>query len=127
MAFYWDYDEATRAWSDRFFERTGQRPTMNHAGIYSSTLHYLQAVEAAGSDDAPTVVAKLKEIPIEDFFARNAYLRDDGRLVHDMYLARVKAPEESTDPWDLYNIIRVIPGEEAFRPLSESACPLVQN
>ena len=127
MAFYWDYDEATRAWSDRFFERTGQRPTMNHAGIYSSTLHYLKAVEAAGSDDAPTVVAKLKEMPIEDFFARNAYLRDDGRLVHDMYLARVKAPEESTDPWDLYNIIRVIPGEEAFRPLSESACPLVQN
>ena len=125
-AFYWDYDEETRAWSDRFFEQTGQRPSMNHAGIYSSVLHYLRAVEAARSDDAPMVIAQMKELPIEDFFARNGYLRDDGRMVHDMYLARVKTPDESSGPWDLYNILRVIPGEEVYRPLSESECPLVQ-
>jgi branched-chain amino acid transport system substrate-binding protein len=125
-AFYWDYDEETRAWSDRFFEQTGQRPSMNHAGIYSSVLHYLRAVEAARSDDAPMVIAQMKELPIKDFFARNGYLRDDGRMVHDMYLARVKTPDESSGPWDLYNILRVIPGEEVYRPLSESECPLVQ-
>ncbi|MEE9299824.1 MAG: ABC transporter substrate-binding protein [Alphaproteobacteria bacterium] len=124
--FYWDLDDETRAWSDLFFERTGQMPSMAHAGVYSSTLHYLRAVEAAGTDDAATVIAKMKEMPIDDFFARNGYLRDDGRMVHDMYLARIKTPEESESPWDLYNILRVMPGEEAFRPLSESECPLVQ-
>jgi branched-chain amino acid transport system substrate-binding protein len=124
--FYWDYDAATRAWSDRFYERTGQRPSMAHAGVYSSMLHYLKAVEVTRSDDGPTVIAQMKKLPIEDFFARNGYLRDDGRMVHDMYLARVKTPDESSGPWDLYNILRVIPGEEAFRPLSESECPLVR-
>ncbi|MEE9299822.1 MAG: ABC transporter substrate-binding protein [Alphaproteobacteria bacterium] len=124
--FYWDYGDEARAWSERFFERTGVRPTTIHAANYSATTHYLRAVEAAGSDEARAVVAKMKELPIEDFFARNGYLRDDGRMVHDMYLARVKEPEESTNPWDLYEIARVIPGEEAFQPLSESTCPLVQ-
>lgn len=125
--FYWDFDEQTRAWSKRFFERTGGMPTMVHAGVYSSTLHYLRAVEAAGTDDPQAVIAKMKELPIEDFFARNAYIRDDGRMVHDMYLAQVKSPEESEGPWDYYEILRVIPGDEAFRPLSESRCSLVKE
>lgn len=125
--FYWDLDEETRAWSRRFFARVGRMPTMVQAGVYSSTLHYLRAVEAAGSDEAGAVVAKMKELPVRDFFAKNGYVRTDGRMVHDMYLAEVKNPEEASGPWDYYTIRRTIPGEQAFRPLSESQCPLVKN
>ena len=125
-AFYWDMDEATRTWSSRFFGRVGAMPTSAQASVYSSVLHYLRSVEATGSDDGPTVAATMKALPIEDFFARNGSLRDDGRMVHDMYLARVKTPGQSTDPWDLYEILDVIPGVDAYRPLSESRCPLVQ-
>jgi branched-chain amino acid transport system substrate-binding protein len=123
--FYWDLDEATRAFSARFYEHLGAMPTMVHAGVYSSTLHYLRAVEAAGSDDTDAVLAKMKELPIDDFFAKNGYIREDGRMVHDMFLFRVKTPEQSTGEWDLYELIRVIPGDEAFRPLASSACPLL--
>lgn len=124
--FYWDYDDKTRAWSKRFAERMGGKmPTMVQAGVYSAVLNYLKAADAAGTDEGVKVVAKMRETPVEDMFARNGKIREDGRMVHDMYLAKVKSPKESKGPWDFYNIIRVIPGDEAFQPLSESTCPLV--
>lgn len=121
--FYWDLNDETRAWSKRFNERTGKMPTMVQAGVYSSVLHYLKAVDAAGTDETDAVMAKMRELPVNDFFAKNGQVRSDGRMVHDMYLARVKSPAESKGPWDYYEILRTIPGEEAFGPLSESACP----
>ncbi|HNF65732.1 MAG: ABC transporter substrate-binding protein [Proteobacteria bacterium] len=125
--FYWDYDDQTRAWSKRFFEKTGKMPTMVQAGVYSSLMHYFKAIEAAGSDDGPTVIKQMKSGPVEDFFSRHGKIRDDGRLVHDMFLAEVKKPSESKAPWDYYKILRVIPGDEAYLPLSESKCPLVRK
>lgn len=121
--FYWDLNDETRAWSNRFNERTGKMPTMVQAGVYSSVLHYLKAVDAAGTDETDAVMAKMRELPVNDFFAKNGQVRSDGRMVHDMYLARVKSPAESKGPWDYYEILRTIPGEEAFGPLSESECP----
>ena len=122
---YWDMNDETRAWSDRFMEKTGVRPTMVHAGIYSSTIQYLNAVKATGSDAAQTVRKQMMDTPINDMFAKNGIIREDGRMVHDMYLAEVKTPEESKSEWDLYDIVRTIPGDEAYRPLSESKCKLV--
>ncbi|MBZ0329974.1 ABC transporter substrate-binding protein [Halomonas sp. ANAO-440] len=124
---YWDMDEEAREWSERYYERMNRMPTMVQAGIYSSTMHYLQAVEATGTDDTATVREYMMEQPINDFFARNGRLREDGRMIHDMYLAEVKSPEASTGEWDLYEILATIPAEEAYRPLSESQCDLVQN
>lgn len=123
VSFYWDMDEETRAWSQKFYERTGSMPTGIQAGTYSSVLHYLKAIEATGSDDTDTVLAKMREMPVQDMFAKNGVLRSDGRMVHDMYLAEVKAPSDSEGEWDLLEIVRTIPGEEAFGPLSESTCP----
>lgn len=123
VSFYWDMDAETRAWSQRFFEKTGKMPTGIQAGTYSSVRHYLKAIEATGSDDTDTVLAKMREMPVEDMFAHGGQLRTDGRMVHDMYLAEVKSPAESSGPWDYLKIVRTIPGEEAFGPLSESTCP----
>ncbi|MDR5900902.1 MULTISPECIES: ABC transporter substrate-binding protein [Halomonas] len=124
---YWDMDEQAREWADRYFERTGKRPTMVQAGIYSSTAHYLETVAEAGTDNPEQIRAAMAERPVEDFFSRNGYIREDGRMVHDMYLAQVKTPEESENEWDVYEILSTIPAEEAFRPLSESQCDLVNN
>jgi branched-chain amino acid transport system substrate-binding protein len=124
--FYWDRDDETRAWSKRFFDRTGTMPTMVQAGVYSSLMHYFKAIEATGTDDTMIVRAKMQETPINDFFARNGHIRADGRMVYDMLLAEVKAPSESKGPWDYYKILRVIPGDEAYGPLSESTCPLIK-
>ena len=126
-AFYWDRDDETRAWSKRFFERMKRMPHMGDAGDYSSTMHYLKAVQAAGTDDAQAVMAKMREIPVNDFFAKNGRIREDGRMVHDMYVYEVKKPSESKGEWDYYKLREVIPGNEAFRPLSDSACPLVKK
>ena len=124
--FYWDRDDETRAWSKRFAERNnGRMPTMVQAGVYSAVMHYLKAVQAAGTDEAKAVVAKMREMPVNDFFAKNGKIRADGRMVHDMYLVQVKTPEESKYPWDYYNILQVVPGDEAFRPLDQGGCPLV--
>jgi len=123
--FYWDMDDATRAWSRRFFERTGKMPNMSQAGVYSSVTHYLKAVQAAGTDETAAVMRAMKAAPVDDFFARNGRIREDGRMVHDMYLFEVKAPSESSGPWDLYKLVRTIPGDEAFQPLERSRCPLV--
>lgn len=123
VSFYWDRTDATREWSKRFYDRTGKMPTGVQAGTYSSVLHYLKAIEATGSDDTDTVLAKMRELPVNDIFAENGVLRSDGRMVHDMYLAEVKSPADSSQPWDYLKIVRTIPGEEAFGPLSESTCP----
>ncbi|WP_441231966.1 ABC transporter substrate-binding protein [Tardiphaga sp. 215_C5_N2_1] len=125
--FYWDRDEETRAFAKRFFERTKRMPHMGDAGDYSSTMHYLNAIKAAGTDDAKTVMAKMREMPVNDFFAKDGRLREDGRFVHDMYVYEVKKPSESKYPWDYYKLRATIPGNEAFRPLSQSACPLVKK
>lgn len=125
---YWDKDADARAWSDRFHKRTGgDRPGMVHAGIYSSTMHYLKAVETTGSDNAKIVRAEMAKNKVNDMFTKGGYIREDGRMVHDMYLAQVKTPAESKNPWDLYKIIRTIPADSAFRPLSESKCSLVKK
>jgi branched-chain amino acid transport system substrate-binding protein len=123
--FYWDRDEETRAWSKRFFEQHGRMPTMVQASVYSAIRHYLEAIAAAGTDEAKAVMAKMREMPVNDFYAKNGRLREDGRLVHDMYFAQVKKPSESTRPWDYYTVLGVIPGDQAFRPLAEGGCPLV--
>ncbi|GJE09356.1 MULTISPECIES: ABC transporter substrate-binding protein [Methylobacterium] len=126
--FYWDMDEQTRAFARRYGERMdGRMPTMVQAGDYSAVLHFLRAAEAAGTDDGVQVMAKMRELPIQDGFARNAKLREDGRMVHDMYLAQVKTPSESKGPWDFYKILKTIPGDQAFQPLSESTCALVKR
>ena len=126
--FYWDLDDQTRAWSKRFGERmNGKMPTMVHAGVYSSVMNYLKAAKAAGSVSGKAAIDKMRTMDINDFFARNAHLREDGRMVHDMYLVQVKTPEESKGPWDYYKVIRTIPGDQAFRPLDKSECPLVKK
>ncbi|NLO78795.1 MAG: ABC transporter substrate-binding protein [Xanthomonadaceae bacterium] len=127
VAFYWNFDEQTRAWSERFRARAGYNPAMYHAGVYSALMHYFKAVEATGSDDPRTVIAKMRELPINDFFARNGRLREDGRMVHDMYLLEVKRPTEVGELGDYYKVVRVIPGEEAFRPLADGGCPYLAD
>jgi branched-chain amino acid transport system substrate-binding protein len=125
--FYWDYNDDTRKWAPRFFDKHKKMPTMVQAGVYSSTMHYLKAVQAAGTDEAGAVMAKMKSTPVKDFFAANGKIREDGRMVHDMYLAQVKKPDESKYPWDYYTIKTVIPADQAFQPLSKSACSLVKK
>ncbi|MGF6425006.1 ABC transporter substrate-binding protein [Bradyrhizobium elkanii] len=126
-AFYWDRDDETRAWSKRFYERMKRMPHMGDAGDYSSTMHYLKAIEAAGTDEAKAVMSKMREMPINDFFAKNGRIREDGRMVHDMDVYEVKQPSESKGEWDFYKLREVIPGEQAFRPLKDSLCPLVKK
>ncbi|MBI5908561.1 MAG: ABC transporter substrate-binding protein [Betaproteobacteria bacterium] len=126
-AFYWDMNNETRAWSKRFFEKMKRMPNMIQAGVYSSITHYLKAVKAAGTDETRAVMAKMKAMPVNDMFAKNGKLREDGRMVHDMYLMQVKKPEESKYPWDYYHIRQTIPGDQAFIPLSKSTCPLVKK
>ncbi len=109
------------------FDRHGKMPTMGQAATYSFVRHYLRAIDAAKTDEALPVMAKMREMPVDDFYARNAVLRPDGRLVHDMYLVQVKKPEESRYPWDYYKILATIPGSQAFRSLEESGCPLVKK
>ncbi len=126
-SFYWDLNEEARAWSRRFFERFGRMPTMLQAGTYSSTMHYLKAVQAAGTDEAGAVMRAMRDTPVNDFFARNGRVREDGLMVHDMHLFQVKAPAESAGPWDYYRLVATIPGEEAFPSLADSTCPLVRR
>ena len=127
-AFYWDQNDDTRMFSKHFAERHGGKPpTMFQAGIYSAAMHYLKAVKAAGTDEATAVVAAMKKIPVNDFMTKNGTIREDGRMMRDMYLLQAKKPEESKSPWDLMKVVTTIPAEEAFRPLSESECPLVKK
>ncbi len=126
-AFYWDFNDETRAWANRFFENQKKMPNMVHAGVYSSVLHYLKAVNEAGTDDPAAVMAEMRKIPVNDMFAKNGIIRDDGRMVHDMLLVQVKKPSESAEPWDYLKVIRVIPGTEAFQPLEKSRCPALKK
>ena len=126
-AFYWDLNDDTRAWSERFSaEMGGSKPTMVHAGVYSAVLHYLKGVEATDSKETDAVMGWMKANPTEDPVFGAGTLRADGRHVHDMYLFQVKTPEESTGDWDYYKLLSTIPAEIAFRPLEDGGCPLVQ-
>jgi branched-chain amino acid transport system substrate-binding protein len=126
-AFYWDLNDDTRAFSKRFQERMKRPPTSAQAGVYSSVTHYLKAVKAAGTTDAATVIKVMKETPINDFFAKNGKIREDGRMIHDMYLFEVKKPSESKGRWDDYKLLATVPGSEAFQSLEQSRCPLVKK
>jgi len=126
-SFYWNLNDDTRAFSRRFFAKTGRMPTMIQAGTYSSTTHYLQAVQAAGTAEAGAVMAKMQEMPIHDFFAPNGRIRADGLMVHDMYLFQVKTPTESKEPWDYYKLVATVPADQVSPPLSESTCALVRK
>ncbi len=126
--FYWDLNDNTRSFSNRFMKQTNRRPTMVQAGVYASVLHYLKAVQAVGSaKDALAVAAKMKEMPAEDLAFGKSTVRADGRVIHNSYLFEVKKPEESNGPWDYYKLISTTPADKAFRPMSEGNCPLVSG
>jgi branched-chain amino acid transport system substrate-binding protein len=126
--FYWDLNDASRAWSARFSERQhGQSPTAFHAGVYSSVRAYLNAALAAGTNDAPAVIRKLKEAPIEDDLFGPVVVRPDGRAIHNMYILKVKAPAASKGKWDLLEQVGLLTGPEAFRPLDEGGCSLAEQ
>lgn len=122
-AWYWDLNPETRAWAKRYEERMKKMPNSNHASVYSATLHYLNAVKAAGTDETSAVMKKMREMPINDMFAKNGKLREDGRMVHDMYLFQVKTPAESKAPWDYYKLKGTVKGDDAFQSLANSRCP----
>jgi branched-chain amino acid transport system substrate-binding protein len=126
-AFYWDQNDETRAWSKRFMEQIKKPPTMVQAGVYGAVTHYLKAMAAANTEDGPKVVAKMRELPINDFMTKNGKLREDGRVLRDMYLFQVKTPAESKYQYDYYKLLATIPADQAFRPVSESECPLVKK
>jgi branched-chain amino acid transport system substrate-binding protein len=126
-AFYWDVNDDTRAFSKRFMDRVKRVPTSAQAGVYSSVTHYLKAVKAAGTTDSAAVMKVMKETPINDFFAKNGRIREDGRMVHDMYLFEVKKPSESKGRWDDYKLLTTVSGNDAFQSLEQSRCPLVKK
>jgi branched-chain amino acid transport system substrate-binding protein len=123
-SWYWNRDAETRAWSRKFFEKIKRMPSSIQAGDYSVALNYLQAVKATGTDDADKVLAHMKKTKINDIFAKGGFIREDGRMVHDMYLMQVKAPDKSNEPWDYYNVVQTFKGEEAWTTKAESKCPL---
>jgi len=125
-AYYWDLNDQTRAFGKRFLDRMKRMPTMNQAATYSATLHYLKAAQAAGTKDTKPVLAKMRDTPVRDAFTDNGVLREDGRMVHSMFLFEVKTPEESKGPWDYYKLRAEVPGDQAFRPLKDGGCPLVK-
>lgn len=124
-AYYWDQNDTTRAWAERFFSKMKRMPTMVQAGVYGAITHYLKAVQAAGNKDPDTVMAKMREMPIDDFMTHGGKLRIDGRVLRDMFLYEVKTPAESEYPWDYLKLLQTIPADEAFRPLDEGGCSLV--
>jgi branched-chain amino acid transport system substrate-binding protein len=121
--YYWDLDDQSREFANRFMKRTGRMPNMVQAGTYSSVTQYLKAVKAAGTDDTEKVAAKMHEMPVDDFFGRGGKVLANGRMVHEMYLFEVKSPKESKGKWDYYKLLARIPGEQAFFKASESGCP----
>ena len=126
-AFYWDRNDESREWSQRFFEKHNAMPTMVQAGVYSATTHYLEAIKAAGTDNADAVRAELGQMNLNDFFVKNGKIESNGLMSHDMYLAKVKTPDESESDWDLLDIVSTIPAADAYIPISESACSLAQQ
>ncbi|WP_326906301.1 ABC transporter substrate-binding protein [Bosea sp. (in: a-proteobacteria)] len=128
-SFYWDSTDETRGWFKRFMAMSGGKvpPTMIHAGTYSGVRHYLEAIKSAGTTDPKIVAAKMREMPVNDMYNRNVAIRPDGRVLHDMYLVKVKSPSASKKPFDYYSVVKAVPGAQAFRPLAESECPLVKK
>src|SRR5699024_457882 len=126
-AFYWDRNDASREWSQRYHDKTGSMPTMVQAGVYSAVRNYLKAIEAAGTDAADAVRAQLGEMEIHDFFAENGTIEPNGLMKHDMYLVQAKKPSESDGPWDLMTVVSTIPGDKAYIPLADSVCPLLKQ
>jgi branched-chain amino acid transport system substrate-binding protein len=126
-SFYWDLNDKTREWTAKFRKRKDKVPNMTTAGVYSATLHYLKAVQAAGTDEPKAVMAKMREMPVNDVMTTNGKLREDGRLMRDMYLFQVKAPSESKNKDDIYKLLATVPAEQAFRPLKDGGCPLIKN
>ena len=125
--FYWDYNDETREFSERFFAKHNAMPTMIHAGFYSAVTHYLKGIEATGTDDSATVRKWMGENKINDFFAKDGYVREDGRMIHTMYLAKVKSPAESTRDWDFATVLTEIPGDDAYTKRENSTCALLKN
>lgn len=123
-SWYWNRDAETRAWSRKFFEKLKRMPSSIQAGDYSATMHYLNAVKATGSDDADKVLAQMKKTKVNDIFTKGGFIREDGRMVHDMYLMQVKTPDKSVEPWDYYNVVQTFKGEEAWTTKAETKCPL---
>ncbi len=126
-SFYWDLNDETRAWTKRFRAKKDKLPSMLTIGVYSSTLHYLRAVQAAGTDDPKAVMEKMRAMPVNDAMTKNGKLREDGRLVRDMYLFQVKSPAESKGKDDIYKLLATVPGDQAYRPLAEGKCPFVKT
>ena len=126
-AFYWDTNDETRKWSRRFFEKHKRMPNMAQAGVYSGITHYLKAVQAIGTDETTAVMAQMKATPVNDFMTKNGKIREDGRLIRDMYVYEVKKPSESNYPWDYYKLKATIPADQAFIPLAKSVCPLLKK
>jgi branched-chain amino acid transport system substrate-binding protein len=125
--FYWDLNDQTRAFSKRFFAKVNRMPTMDQAGVYSATIQYLNAVKAVGSTDSDKVMAQLKKTKINDFFAKDGYIREDGLMVHTMYVMKVKTPAESKYPWDYYKVVKVMSGEEADGAQPDATCPMIKK
>jgi len=125
--YYYDMTPEARAYTDRFTKEIGRPPSFIQAGTYGAVMHYLKAVKAAGTDETKAVMAKMREIPINDFMTKNGKVREDGRVVRDMYLMQAKAPEESKGEWDLIKMVATVPGNEAFRPLAEGGCPYIKT
>jgi branched-chain amino acid transport system substrate-binding protein len=126
-AYYWDLNDRTRAFGKKFFDKMKRMPTMNQAATYSATLHYLKSVQAAGTRATKPVLAKMREMPVRDAFTDNGVLREDGRMVHSMFLLEVKKPEESKAPWDYYKVIAEVPGDQVFRPMKDGGCQYVKK
>ncbi len=124
---YWDQSDASRAWSKKFEAKVGRKPSMLQAGDYSATAFYLNAIKATGTDDGDAVMKWMKSNKVNDFFAQDGYVREDGRMIHDMYLMQVKTPAESKGPWDYYKVVATLPGDEVYTKLSESTCKLVKK
>jgi branched-chain amino acid transport system substrate-binding protein len=126
-AFYWNRTPRTRAFAKRFYQKVGTMPDMIQAGDYSAVMTYLKAVKVAGTDDADAVRKQLAKMTIDDMFTQSGHIRVDGLMVHDMYLVRVKQPKDSSGPWDLYHIVRTIPGDKAFQSLAAGSCALAKQ
>ena len=125
--FYWDLNDETRAFAKRFIAKDGLMPSMYQAGVYSAVTHYLKAVKATGSKDTQKVLAWMHANKVDDFFSHGGYIREDGRMVHDMYLLQAKTPAESKSEWDLDKVVAVLPGDDVYRPLKDGGCPLVKG
>ncbi|MCP3467278.1 MULTISPECIES: ABC transporter substrate-binding protein [unclassified Bradyrhizobium] len=126
-AYYWDRDESSREFASKYQARTGKKPGMIQAGVYSGVLHYLKSMQVAGTEDGKAVAAQMHKLPVQDAVSKNALVRQDGRVIRNMYLVEVKSPSESTGDWDYYRIVRTIPGDQTAIPLSESKCALLKQ